>query len=100
LWGDFKSLVYSSPVDDVETLRKWIVAGLQTIRNMPGIWDCLQVAKRCLAEACICIQGGGEHMEHYCKVMWRAECHRQTSETMRFWTYVDINYFYYLHMKN
>jgi hypothetical protein len=22
LWGDFKSLVYSSPVDDVETLRK------------------------------------------------------------------------------
>jgi hypothetical protein len=30
--------------------------------NMPGIWDCLQVAMRYWAEACI--QAGGGHMEH------------------------------------
>jgi hypothetical protein len=62
LWGHLKSLVSSSPVDDVETLRNRIVAGFQTIRNMPGIWDRLRVAMRRRAEACI--QAGGGHVEH------------------------------------
>jgi hypothetical protein len=46
LWSHLKLLVYSSPVNDVETLRNRNVAGFQTIRNMLGIWDCLQVAMR------------------------------------------------------
>jgi hypothetical protein len=33
-----KSLVYLSPVENVETLRNQIVAGLQTISNLSGIW--------------------------------------------------------------
>jgi hypothetical protein len=51
-------LVYSSPVDDVETLRNRIVAGFQTIRNMPEILDRLRVAMRRRAEACIRAGGG------------------------------------------
>jgi hypothetical protein len=39
MWNHLKSLVYSSPEDDVETLRNRTVAGFQTIRIMPGIWD-------------------------------------------------------------
>jgi hypothetical protein len=46
LWGHLKSLVYSSPMDDVGILINQIVAGFQTICNMPGILDCLQVAMR------------------------------------------------------
>jgi hypothetical protein len=42
-----KSLVYSSPVDDVKTLQNRIVAGLlQTTLSMPEISDLLQVAVR------------------------------------------------------
>jgi hypothetical protein len=62
LWGHLKSLVYSSPVGDVGILRYRIVAGSQTICKMPGIWDCLRVAMRHGAEACI--QAGGGHVEH------------------------------------
>jgi hypothetical protein len=62
MWNHLKSLVHSSPVDDVETLRNRTVAGFQTIRNMPGIWNRLRVAMRSRAEACI--QAGLGHMEH------------------------------------
>jgi hypothetical protein len=62
LWCHLKALFYSSAVDDVETFQNQIVAGFQTIRNMPGIWDQLQVAKKRQAEACI--QAGDGYMEH------------------------------------
>jgi hypothetical protein len=39
LWGHLKLFVYLSPVDYAETLRNQIVAGFQTICNMPGIWN-------------------------------------------------------------
>jgi hypothetical protein len=54
-------VVYSFPVDEVETLRNRNVAGLQTMRNMPGIWDRLRVAIRRRAVACIQARGG--HIE-------------------------------------
>jgi hypothetical protein len=68
---------------------------------MPGIWDPLQVAMRCQAEACI--QAGGGHMEHLLKGNVKSSVSQtdlKNSETMHFQTYVDINYFYYLHMRN
>jgi hypothetical protein len=49
-------------VDDVEILRNRIMAGFQSISNMPGVWDHLRVVMRRQAEACI--QAGGGHMEH------------------------------------
>ncbi|KAJ4429759.1 hypothetical protein ANN_21963 [Periplaneta americana] len=39
LWGHLKSLVYSSPVPDLECLRNRIVACSEDIRNTPGVWD-------------------------------------------------------------
>ncbi|KAJ4435403.1 hypothetical protein ANN_18018 [Periplaneta americana] len=39
LWGRLKSLVYSSPVPDLESLRNRIVACSEDIRNTPGVWD-------------------------------------------------------------
>jgi hypothetical protein len=46
LWGQLKTFVYSSPVDDVKTLWNWFLAGFQTIRNMPGIWLHLWISMR------------------------------------------------------
>ncbi|KAJ4436690.1 hypothetical protein ANN_16821 [Periplaneta americana] len=39
LWGRLKSLVYSSPVPDLKSLRNRIVACSEDIRNTPGVWD-------------------------------------------------------------
>ncbi|KAJ4438173.1 hypothetical protein ANN_14112 [Periplaneta americana] len=39
LWGHLKSLVYSSPVTDLESLRNRIMACSEYIRNTPGVWD-------------------------------------------------------------
>ncbi|KAJ4437144.1 hypothetical protein ANN_17279 [Periplaneta americana] len=59
LWGHLKSLLYSSPVPDMESLRNRIVAGCEEIRNTPGIWDRVRRAMRHRCEACI--QSGGGH---------------------------------------
>ncbi|KAJ4426739.1 hypothetical protein ANN_26538 [Periplaneta americana] len=59
LWGHLKSLLYSSPVPHMESLRNRIVAGCEEIRNTPGIWDRVRRAMRHRCEACI--QSGGGH---------------------------------------
>jgi hypothetical protein len=61
LWGNLICFAYLSQVE-METLRNRILAGFQTIRNMPGIWDRLRLAMRRRAEACV--QAGGGHVEH------------------------------------
>ncbi|KAJ4451919.1 hypothetical protein ANN_03397 [Periplaneta americana] len=49
LWGHLKSLVYSSPVPDLESLWNRIVACSEDIRNTPGVWDrvCRSMRHRC-----------------------------------------------------
>jgi hypothetical protein len=59
--GPFK-IVGASPVNHAETPRNQIMTGFQTMRNMPRIWDNLQVAISLRAEAYI--QVGGAHKEH------------------------------------
>ncbi|KAJ4427495.1 hypothetical protein ANN_25143 [Periplaneta americana] len=58
LWGHLKSLLYSSPAPDMESLRNRIVAGCEEIRNTPGIWDRVRRAMRHRCEACIQSEGG------------------------------------------
>ncbi|KAJ4425894.1 hypothetical protein ANN_27520 [Periplaneta americana] len=62
LWGHLKSLVYSSSVPDLESLRDRIVACSEDIYNTPGVWDrvCRSMRHRCE----VCIQAGGGHFEH------------------------------------
>ncbi|KAJ8895195.1 hypothetical protein PR048_000520 [Dryococelus australis] len=43
LWGHLKALVYASPVDDMDTLRKRTVAGCKTICHFPGSRLCSRV---------------------------------------------------------
>ncbi|KAJ4434255.1 hypothetical protein ANN_22805 [Periplaneta americana] len=62
LWGHLKSLVYSSPVPDLESLRNGIVACSEDIRNTPGVWDRVRRSMRHRCE--VCIQAGGGHFEH------------------------------------
>lgn len=62
LWGHLKSLVYSSPVPDLESLRNRIVASCEDIRNTPGVWDRVRRSMRHRCE--VCIQAGGGHFEH------------------------------------
>ncbi|KAJ4449697.1 hypothetical protein ANN_01101, partial [Periplaneta americana] len=62
LWDHLKSLVYSSPVPDLESLRNRIVACSEDIRNTPGVWDHVRRSMRHRCE--VCIQAGGGHFEH------------------------------------
>ncbi|KAJ4435913.1 hypothetical protein ANN_18533 [Periplaneta americana] len=62
LWGHLKSLVYSSPVPDLESLRNRIVACSEDIRNTPGVWDPVRRSMRHRCE--VCIEAGGRHFEH------------------------------------
>ncbi|KAJ4438126.1 hypothetical protein ANN_14065 [Periplaneta americana] len=59
LWGHLKSLVYSSPVPDLESLRNRIVACSEDIRNTPGVWDRVRrsMRHRCEFEKCPYITG-------------------------------------------
>ncbi|KAJ4449682.1 hypothetical protein ANN_01086 [Periplaneta americana] len=65
LWGHLKSLVYSSPVPDLESLRNRIVACSEYIRNTLGVWDRVRRSMRHRCE--VCIQAGGGHFEHLLK---------------------------------
>ena len=62
LWGHLKSLVYLSPVPNLESLRNRIVACSEDIRNTPGVWDRVRRSMRHRCE--VCIQAGGGHFEH------------------------------------
>ncbi|KAJ4436462.1 hypothetical protein ANN_16493 [Periplaneta americana] len=55
LWGHLKSLVYSSLVLDLESLRNRIVACSEDIRNTPGVWDRVRrsMRHRCEWDSCI-----------------------------------------------
>ncbi|KAJ4439355.1 hypothetical protein ANN_07477 [Periplaneta americana] len=66
LWGHLKSLVYSSPVPDLESLRNRIVACSEDIRNTPGVWDHVRRSMRHRCE--VCIQAGGGHFEHLLRI--------------------------------
>ncbi|KAJ4433971.1 hypothetical protein ANN_16290 [Periplaneta americana] len=62
LWGHLKSLVYSSSVPDLESLRNRIVPCSEDIRSTLGVWDRVRRSMRHRCE--VCIQAGGGHFEH------------------------------------
>ena len=39
LWGHLKDIVYSTPIHNVEILRRRIKQGCQQIWQWPGIWE-------------------------------------------------------------
>ena len=62
LWGHLKALVYQTPIQDVQSLGAHIMAGCETIRNTPGIFQRIRDSIRWQVDACI--NADGEHFEH------------------------------------
>ncbi|KAJ4442736.1 hypothetical protein ANN_04327 [Periplaneta americana] len=65
LWCHLKSLVYSSPVPDLESFRNRIVACSEDICNTPGVWDRVRRSMRHRCEVCI-QAGGGNILNIFC----------------------------------
>lgn len=53
LWGHLKSLVYSTPVDNIEELRARILNGIATIQQTPGIFERVRQSMRRRLDVCI-----------------------------------------------
>uniref|UniRef100_A0A1B6L5Q6 DUF4817 domain-containing protein n=1 Tax=Graphocephala atropunctata TaxID=36148 RepID=A0A1B6L5Q6_9HEMI len=62
VWGHLTSMVYSTPVENVEQLRGWIEDGCQRIREMPGIFERVRQSMSRRLEDCVRVNGG--HIEH------------------------------------
>ena len=58
LWEHLKSLVYTTPIENLHDLRNRIVASRETIRNTPGIFERVRQSMGRRAEACIMGDGG------------------------------------------
>lgn len=58
LWGHLKSLVYTTPVENVEDLRNRIIAGCNLIRNDPGVFERVRQSMRRRLDACMLARGG------------------------------------------
>jgi hypothetical protein len=63
IWGYLKSLIYSRPVEDINDLRNRIVAGCETIKNSPGIFERIRNSMRTRVDACI--EAEGNHFQHF-----------------------------------
>lgn len=62
IWGFLKTLVYVTPVENVEDLRGRIIASCDTIRNTPGLFQNIRNSMRRRVESCIVAHGG--HFQH------------------------------------
>lgn len=58
LWGHLKSLVYTTPIQNVQELRERIVAACDEIRNTPGIFQRVRESMHHRVQACITANGG------------------------------------------
>ncbi|EFN68758.1 Cytosolic endo-beta-N-acetylglucosaminidase [Camponotus floridanus] len=58
-----KSLVYTTPVENVEDLRNRINDGCNSIRNDPGIFERVRLSMRRRLDSCIL--AGGSHFEQF-----------------------------------
>lgn len=62
LWGYLKSLVYTTPVENLEDLQNRILQGCDVIRNTPGIFESVRQSMRRRIAACLMARGA--HFQH------------------------------------
>lgn len=62
VWGHLKSLVYKTPIQNVEDLRNRIQESCAIIRNTLGIFE--RVRQSMLRRTNACIEVGGGHFQH------------------------------------
>ena len=63
VWGHLKSLVYATPVPDVDILRERIQTGFDHIRNTPGIFNRVRQSMERRLRGCI--EARGNHFEQF-----------------------------------
>lgn len=61
-WGHLKTLVYKTPVQDLEDLRNRIIASCRVIQDSPGIFDRIRRSMRRRVDSCV--MAGGGHFQH------------------------------------
>lgn len=62
IWGFLKTLVYSTPVENIDDLRDRIIVACETIRNTPGLFQRIRNSIRRRVESCILVEG--RHFQH------------------------------------
>lgn len=62
IWGHLKTLVYKTPVQDLEDLRNRIIVSCRVIQDTPGIFDRIRGSMRRRLDACVMAEGG--HFQH------------------------------------
>lgn len=58
LWGHLKSLVYATPLENVEDLRNRIIARCNSIKTDPGVFERVRQSMRRRLDSCIRARGG------------------------------------------
>lgn len=62
VWGHLKTMVYATPVNNVEQLRERIEDGCRRIREMPGVLERVRESMGRRLRQCVIANGG--HIEH------------------------------------
>lgn len=62
LWGHLKTIVYATPVNDVQTLQDRVFNACRNIQQQPGVFQRVRDSLRRRAEGCIAMDG--RHIEH------------------------------------
>jgi hypothetical protein len=62
LWGHLKTLVYSKPIPDADTLRQRVEQGCASIRRIDGLCECIR--QSLMRRTQLCVAAGGGHFEH------------------------------------
>jgi hypothetical protein len=62
LRGHLKTLVYSNPIPDVDTLRQRVEQGCAFIRRIDGL--CERIRQSLMRRTQLCVAVAGEHFEH------------------------------------
>lgn len=61
-WGHLKSLVYQTPVQNLEDLRNRVIESCRLIQDSPGIFNRIRASMRRRVDSCVTARGG--HFQH------------------------------------
>jgi hypothetical protein len=62
MWGHLKSVVYTTPANDVMELQQKVVAACEDIRRRNGVFERVRGSMMRRAAVCVTVQGG--HFQH------------------------------------
>ena len=66
LWDHLKTLVYSTPIENKQTLHQRIFYACQTTHTCPGTFE--NVRQSTIRHVQACTDSGAEHFKHSCEL--------------------------------